>query len=421
MAIITAAATTGTGVPLTSSVRTQYQEEYEQEIYHSRFYDQLALPVAGSMDQLIRGSSVQFNFLSKMDLGTTAISEVTDITPQALSEATASITPVSRAEAIQISQQIEIQNFLDNFMSKLTKTVAENASESLDLLAQDVAMKGALVNRGAARASLDGGSTSHRMTENKFSNAAAQLADLGAPMFVGVGPGEERSGAWAALTDPFVFSDLRQDGSIKAVGEYQQAGIHLNWELGRIGNFRILVNSRHKIFYGAGQDMDIIVATTLSSKAAKLDKNIKVASITHFANIESAKSWINIGTEEVATTSTLYGDNERVKTAGYTGSTVTIVGRAPNAGLRFKHALGAAVRNAFSVHSVLFGGPGSLAKLYAPSVGEFGQIVGPKRDGVVDQFWTLGWKYWGGYAIVAENRLFREEVSVSEEESSITV
>jgi N4-gp56 family major capsid protein len=412
MSIVTASATTGTGVPITNSVRTQYQSEYDQEVYFSRFYDQLAVPMAGDMSRLIEGSSVQVNFLSKMDIGTSAISEVVDITPQALTDATTSVTPVSRGEAIQISQQIEIQNFLQNFMGKLTKMVAENAAESIDVLARDVALKGSLVSRTAARASLDAGTTGHRMTESKFASASSTLGDLKAPMFTGVsdaGP----SAAWGAFMDPFVFGDLRQDGSVKAVGEYQQGGIHLNYELGRIGPFRLVVNSWAKIFYGAGADQDIIVATTTSSTASKLDTNIKVAAITHFANVESARAWINIGTEE--TGSTHYPDNERVKTAGYTGSTVTIVGQAPNGGLRFDHALGAAVRNADSVHNVIFGGPGSIVKLYAPEVGEFGQIVGPKRDGIVDQFWTLGWKFWGGYGRVAENRLLREEVSVSDE------
>lgn len=89
-------------------------------------------------------------------------------------------------------------------------------------------------------------------------------------------------------------------------------------------------------------------------------------------------------------------------TAGYTGSTVTIVGQGPNAGLRYAHASGAAVRNADSVHLVVFGGPSSLVKVYAPSVGEFGEIVGPKRDGLADQFWSLAWKWWGGYGRLAE-------------------
>lgn len=412
MSIITASATTGTGVPITSSVRTQYQSEYDQEVYFSRFYDQLAIPMAGDMSRLIEGSKVQVNFLSKMDIGTTAISEVVDITPQALTEATADITPTSRGEAIQISQQIEIQNFLQNFMAKLTKMVAENAAETIDVLARDVALKGALVSRTAARSSLDAGTTGHRMTENKFASASSTLGDLKAPMFTGISDGVKEA-AWGAFMDPFVFGDLRQDGSVKAIGEYQQAGIHLNYELGRIGPFRLVVNSWAKIFYGAGIAQAKVVATTLSSGAAKLEKIIKVNSITHIDNVESAQAWINIGTQE--TGSTHYADNERVKTAGYTGSTVTIVGQSPNGGLRFTHALGAAVRNADSVHNVLYGGPGSLVKLYAPEVGEFGQIVGPKRDGIVDQFWTLGYKFWGGYGRVAENRLLREEVSVSDE------
>jgi hypothetical protein len=81
--------------------------------------------------------------------------------------------------------------------------------------------------------------------------------------------------------------------------------------------------------------------------------------------------------------------------------------------LRFEHASAANVSNADNVYTIVFGGPASLAKIYQPSVGPFGTVVGPKMDGIVDQFVTLGWKFYGQYGIIAENRILRGEVSSS--------
>jgi hypothetical protein len=95
---------------------------------------------------------------------------------------------------------------------------------------------------------------------------------------------------------------------------------------------------------------------------------------------------------------------------------ITFIGRGANSGLRFDHTTSDVVRNADSVHTIVFGGPQSLAKVYEPSVGEFGSVVGPKRDGMIDQFESIGWKFYGGYGILSENRILRAEVSCATEE-----
>jgi len=89
------------------------------------------------------------------------------------------------------------------------------------------------------------------------------------------------------------------------------------------------------------------------------------------------------------------------------------VGAGANGGFKFEHASGTAVRNADSVYPVLWGGPKSLAKVYATEVGEFGEVVGPKMSGMVDQFVSLAWKWYGDYAIVNENWLVRGEYASS--------
>jgi len=413
MAIQIAGSSTGSGVQLASSVRQRYTDMYEQEVYYQRLYDQYALPYAdlSQATQAQNSTSLTYHFLSKMDIPTTNISEVADVAPQALKDATAAVSKVSRGAALQVSQQIELQNFLTNYMEKMVRANAENASETIDLLARDAASQGTLVSRAAARASLDAGTTSHNLTEARMLGAANRMAQLKAPTFQGIAD-NPASKSWAATLSPFAFANLRADTNIVAVGQYQQASLILNWELGSYGPYRLLVSPWAKIFYGAGIDAVDIVDTTLNAATTKLATSLTVAANTHMDQTENV-AWLNIGTEETANTH--YTDNERVWVTNFTGSTATIVGEGPNGGLRFSHPATTPVRNADSVHAVVIGGPASLVKIYAPGVGEFGEIVGPKRDGMLDQFWSLGWKWWGGYGRIAENRLMRIEVSVSDE------
>ena len=124
-------------------------------------------------------------------------------------------------------------------------------------------------------------------------------------------------------------------------------------------------------------------------------------------------AWLNIGT--VDTGSTHQYNGERVKWISSSDATISFIGEGSSGGCRFDHASGAVVNNADSVYTVVIGGPDSLAKVYAPEIGEYGQIVGPKKDGILDQWDTLGWKWYGGYGRLRENGLVRLEVSVSNE------
>ena len=71
----------------------QYKETYEEAARFNRLYDQFATPFPGDMAAMMSGSSVTYPFLSDMDPGVTAISQTADVTPQILTDATASITP----------------------------------------------------------------------------------------------------------------------------------------------------------------------------------------------------------------------------------------------------------------------------------------------------------------------------------------
>ncbi len=403
MTLQTASATTG-AVALTSSTRTQYESMYEDSATRNRTYDQLAMPIA--RDDFL-GTSHQFNFLSHMQPGTTAISEVQDITFQALREATTTVSPVSRGEGIQVSELLLLQNFL-NYMTMMYKRVGEGAMETIELLASAQACAGSNKYSYVARASLDKDTSTHRASDSLFSLASSIMGELDIPGWL------DGNGGFvgACIMPPAAYHDIREGGNVDSIGLYQQAGIHLNFEVAKIGPWRLIVSPWAKVFGGAGADETTYnIDTTLASAANKGATTITVSAATNFANW--ARGWLTIGTEE--TGDTHQSVNERVRYSSISSTTVTIVGSGPNGGLRYDHASGAGVRNADSVYTMVFGGPESLVHMYATPIGPYGQVVGPDRVGSLEQWVALAFKYYGNYGRLAENRLFRCEVSSSQD------
>ena len=401
MAIQTAAAASG-AVALSASIRTRYKNDYEQAAELVRLYDQISYPVGQDMSRLARGSSVTIPFISDMQPGTSAISETVDITPQTLTDTTTTLTPTSRAEALQASELLMLQAYTD-YGAERYRAVGKNMMETVDVLARDVSCKGDLVIRGAARASLDAGTSGHRADDALFTEASTLMSTLKCPGFPVKG-----GAAWAAILHPAAYHDVREGGTVIEIAKYQMAKIILNFELGSIGPFRLVVSPWAKVFGAAGAANADPIDTTLSSIGHALATHIHAASHTHMDNTDQ---YFTIGTAE--TGSTHYPKNEIVRFISHVTSICTIVGEASNGGLRFLQASGTAVSNADNVYTIVMGGPKSLAKVYQPSVGPFGKTVGPKLDGIVDQFVTLGWKFYGQYGIIAQNRILRAEVSAS--------
>lgn len=390
-----------TATILDNAVRTQYEAAYIEGAMRARLYDQLASPVGANMAELGKGSTVTVNFLSQLSPSDQTISTSADITPAVVRDATATLTPTSRANAIQIAEVLNLQAYTD-LTAKWMQLIGQNMMESIDNLAMDAAIACGLTKSAAARASLDAGTAGHRLGRSTFTNAEIMLQGLGVPGYVDGGVGK-----YLAIFHPWAYADLLADSVVLAVGEYQDKRIVLNNELGELGRFKLIVSPWAKVLYGAGADNGTNIATTLSAAASALDTTVTVTSGTNIA----AGMRIAIGTEETA--GTFYDNNESVYVKSVNSTTITIIGSGENGGLKYDHASGVAFRNADNVIPVIFGGPESLAKVYATEIGEYGQVVGPKRDGLVDQWETLGWKYYGGYGVISDNRLLRSEVSTS--------
>jgi len=405
--------TTETTSTLTNSIRDVYKGKYLVGAMGQRLYDQLAIDYTQlgadgkTMQELLQSTNIYIPFISDMSPGTTAISETQDITPQTLRDATSSITWSSRGEALQWSEKLELSVYTD-YTARAYDRVGKNAMESIELLAEAAACQGSWVeyeSTAGARASITDTCVA---TDAIFRQYQAKMLTLKVPGFIN-DAGEANT--WSAIMHPYVFHDIAEGGNVNDIGIYQDKGIHLNFELAQLGPFRLVVSPFAKVFGGAGDDFDTNVATTLASAANALAKTIVTADNVD-SDIGDGELW-TIGTEETA--NTFYPTNERIKVLSASTTTLTILGEGPNGGLRFDHDAGAAVRNAYSVYPIIFGGPESLVKVYATDVGEYGMEVGPKVSGTLDQFNTLGWKYYGGYGRVGENRLLRYECGTSYE------
>lgn len=394
---------------LSNAVGTRRYLAYLESAMFMRLYDQLAqdYKASASKQQLENlrgmGSSYTWNFLSKMTPQTSTISEVYDVVPQFLRDATATISPTSRADGLEWTELVDLEAFTD-YAEKRMNVLGEGMMETVELLAINAALQGGNVIRAAARASLDAGTSGHRFSDSAMWQAASLVKTLKCPPFMENGRPQH-----LAIGHSDLSYDLIQGGNVNSIALYQDKEIIFNGEIGELAGFKLIMSPWGKVFGSAGADNGTAVATTLSSAANALAKQVVVASAT---NITVGRT-LTIGTEE--TGNTFYETNERVKVdADYvSGTTVDVISSEGNNGLRYDHASGVAVRNADDVYPVAYGTPGSLVKVYADDVGEFGEVVGPKKIGNAETFAGVFYKYYGNYGLIGDNWLLRGEYSSS--------
>jgi hypothetical protein len=389
---------------LANAVRAKYDAAYLEALMFRRVYDLYAVAIGETLRKLEAGpwlaSSYIYNFLSDMTPSTTPISQTVDIIPQVLRDATGSITPTSRADALQWSEALDLMAYTPYGEARF-KALGKNQMESIDLLAQLAALTGGLVRRAAARASLDAGTAAQRFTDAAIAQMGARVKALKCPPF-------DNGGLMVTVHSDAAY-DLIQGGNVVTIAQQIRPEILIEQKLGQWGDFTINSTPWAKVFGAAGADNASVVATTLSGNENALDKTITVASASNIV----AGQQLTIGTEE--TGDTHYPTNEIVFVDdSYTsGTAIPIIGEGSNGGLRFDHAGGAAVRNADNVYPAVYGGKASLVKVYAESIGEFGSEPILKESGVVNQFSTLGGKFYGNYGLVADNYIARSEHSSS--------
>lgn len=394
---------------LSNALKAQYLEDYIAAAKMVRTYDNLSTPIGSDMAQLAKGSSVVVNFAGDLAPGTTAISESSDVVPSIVRDATASVTPTSRWGAIQCSEKLLNMSYTP-YGSERFAIIGKNQMETVDILAQDVATTGDLWRSyGQAARSSIAASTNYYLTSGIFNSASADLQTLKVPSFIDAG-----RDMWAAIFHPHALKDFLASTDILATGEYQKANIVLGQELGEFGRFKLVCTPWAKTFWGAGGANASPIASTIAASTGTNNSNqalAKTIEVNVNTNITAGDRFM-IGTIETAGTHS--ATNELVTCSSVSSTTVTIVGEGANGGLRFDHSVGETVSNKDNVGVVVFGGPKSLCKVFDTNMdNEYGTVVGPKKQGLLDQFESLGWKFYGNYGLPVQSHLLRYEHAFS--------
>lgn len=387
---------------LSNSRWTKYLPEYRRAATFERTYDFFASEAVvpdERMADLYRSSSIKLNFASDMEPGTDTIPETLDVPSSAIRDAQFEITPTSRFGLIEASELL-MNSASTNYADERYYILGKNHAETVDLVAKNKAVTGGAVSRAAARTSLDAGTAGHLLRRIDFMNTASDLMTKKVATFLNGG-----RAMWGAVLPPYALDDLLIDTPILTTGEYQKASIVLSNELGELGRFKLFVTPWAKTFFGGGAANASAIETTLNGAVNALAKTMVVAANT---NIDVG-DWVMVGTHE--TGDTHYATNERVQVVSVASTTIGISGEGPNGGFRFDHAHGEAVSNDDNVGTVTYGGPKSLAKIYDPITGEFGEVLPPEKVGALKHIYQLGWKWYGQYERWNESWLIRKEVA----------
>jgi N4-gp56 family major capsid protein len=382
---------------LTNSVQAKYQATYIMSVKQQLYYDQLSYIVEKA--NMLKGSSIKVPFLFDLPPNVTAVSQTSDIVPRTFTDKLFTITPDLYGDAVQLSEKLRRTAFTDAEKGG-AELVGRQAGKSVDYLARTQATQGTWVGYGGSatsRSTCD--AANDQLAYADFITSAAYLADMNAEPIA--------NGKYTAVMGHPVLKDVLEDSVVQALASYQKGEIILNGEIGTLGGVKVVVTPWAKRFYGAGAANDSISTTVATTALVPGDLTFAAAADTNI----SVGDWLTFGTVESSTTE--YPETELVQVTGGSSGAWTIAGGGTNGGFKFAHAVGDTIKDNDTVHAVCFYGKNSIGKIFSPETGAMGKVLPPKTTGLLDQFVSLPWKWFGGFARVAENRMRRVEVATS--------
>lgn len=386
-----------TTTTLSNSVQIKYQAEYILAAKQMLYYDQLSYNVEKA--NMIKGSSIKVPFYFDLPPNVTTVPQTSDITPRTMADTLVEFTPYLYGDAVQLSEQLRRTAFTD-VEKAAAALVGRQAGKSVDYLARTAATQGTWVRYGGSatsRATCD--AVNDQLAYSDFITSASFLSDMGAEPV--------SNGKFLVVLGHPVLKDILEDSVVQALASYQKGEIILNGEIGTLGGVKIVVTNWAKRFYGAGAANDSIATTVATTAIVPGATTFRAAADTSI----SVGDWLTFGSIESSTTE--YPETELVQVVSGSSSPFTITGGGANGGFKFAHAIGDSIKDNDTVHAVCFYGAKSIGKVFSPDTGNLGKVLPPKTTGMLDQFLTLPWKWFGGYNRTAENRMLRVEVATS--------
>ena len=379
--------------------------EFDMIVPRNYIYSQspLAVVPAGGILQTGAGfSSLRIPSYHRLLPANTTRSEVTDISPVQMKDSQVTISHSLYGNAVQLSLKVQKSASKDVFQIA-AQLVAENAAESVDFVARSIAIAGRAFELGNG-SSRDAVNADGAMTPGMLFNAAGYLAS--APKLDGGLNQPTIGGGLAAIMRNAIIADLAENSSIILLGQYRDNAPEtvLMGEVGaHVSGIRLVVSDFAKIFHGAGSSF-VCSTGNLSNPAVAGNTTVAVGT----AISSGTGTYLTLGTRET----TGNGEQTNVETI-YTpavSSAMSIVGGAPNGGVVFDHSSATPLGGHNQVHAVVVFGAKALMKVHDAEIGSNPQLLPPKVDGLLDQWDSAQWRWYGGFGRWAENRLYRMEV-----------
>lgn len=396
-------AITGTGQLDNSRIEVM-SAEFDMIVPRNYIYSQAPLsmvPAGGVLSEGQGFSSLRIPSYHRLLPANTTRSELTDISPVQMRDSQVTINPSLYGNAVQLSLKVQKEAAKDVFQIA-AQLVAENASESVDYVARSIAIAGNAfeLGNGSSRDAID---ASGALSPGMLYNAAGFLAS--APKLDGGLNQPTIGGGLAAIMRNAVVADLAENSSIILLGQYRDAAPEtvLTGEVGaHMSGVRLVVSDNAKIFHGGGlfvEAENTDAALTAGGTSMTVDNAFTSAVGRGYAVIGTIET---TGNGEQTNVETIYVESSAV------GS--TIAGGAPNGGFVYDHSSDTPVSYAQQVHAIVVMGANALMKVHDGAIGANPQLLPPKVDGLLDQWDSAQWRWFGGYGIWAQNRLYRIEV-----------
>lgn len=382
--------------------------EFDMIVPRNYIYAQAPLAVVPANGILQRGagySSLRIPSYHRLLPANTTRSEQTDISPVQMKDSQVTVSHSLYGNAVQLSLKLQESAAKDVFQIAAQLT-AENAAESIDYVARSAAISGRAFELGNG-SSRDAVSADGAITPGMLYNAAGYLAS--APKLDGGLNQPTIGGGLAAIMRNAVIADLAENSSIILLGQYRDSAPEtvLMGEVGaHMSGIRLIVSDYAKIFHGAGSTVGFAGSSDNLSSAFSAGA---VAMGVSTALTSQASGYLTVGTRET-TGNGEQSNTETVFTPACSSVGFNIVGGAPNGGLVYDHSSDTPVGFYNQVHAICIFGAKSLMKVHAADIGAQPQLLPPKVDGLLDQWDSVQWRWYGGFARWAENRLYRLEV-----------
>lgn len=390
-------------MPLTTSTSLSVNKAaYEQLAYFplrpELYFD--AMASIKETDATARGTSITFTINNELAAATTALTETSDITPVAMSDAVVTVTPLEYGNGVQLTAKNQATAFYE-LNPVAADLIGFNAGISADTLAANAAVGGTQVAYTSGIVSRATIAKTNVIVGNDIRKARAVLARQNVQTFNGLYKGIIHPDAAYDLTggtggtnwsDPHVYSD--------------PSGIY-NGVIGSFQGVQFMQTPRSPLVFQDGGVNTFTVSTiTVSSNTATLTTSAAHGlAVGDTLTISGATATSGTG----STSQVGFNAQFTVLTVPSTTTmTVDITGKTATCTAGSGQSL---VVASVDVYATLIMGKQALAKGFSTGGGYAVDpvVVDLKILDLLGRFTGLGWKHFVGYAPFRQAALYRIE------------